>query len=717
MALKKHRKAKTATVTEADFTTTYSATNKPTFTFADEDKLYVQMTAENGVSVSYYAYQILIGWDAGMSKIQFTTNSNQNVSAVDVTIGQGKATVAGIEEADWGQVQFNTSGNAFKVTAVPAGAGATAVIGTDGTDFTTTANGALITFSATAENFLYVKVTSANTKGILFYKFKVTLQRSVEIPYAAVAPTIPTTIDKAAIDGALKTWWENPNNATDWLPINRQNKTETGMGNEYDQLDPKLRTFGRAKLAWDSKGIWVYGQIYENNIIATTSGQQHTQSSLELFINENAAANTGGISNASGGQYRLGAELASGNTNLTSGAPDTAVTAFRNLGKFKAASWKDGSFKTIVDPFQETDVTNGYIVLFQAPWRFTTQYPLVKDKKITIELQINAMGATTRIAVLNWNNENSNSYGSIANYGQAILTMPEGADLPALEPSISTQPAAQKVNQNAANVALSVTAATADSGTLSFQWYKAAAATAAPATDTKVGTADAGVAGTPASGVTPYTSTYTPDISTATTSDNYYYVIVTNTKGTGGNATTATRTSNVAAYRVIDPNATAVDLELVKNTHSKWDDTAGGLLFEKTGGWGNYSLIDDAIISVVTTFDADQYTSIYFEYIGYKADGTEVANYGSNQYSLDVGPRIFKASASVTDFGSNATSGPTTVVGGGCSSIWSLPTAAQSATFSDGTYTINLFAMNKANSIANGPITKLVVKSVKLIAK
>jgi len=719
---------------DTDFTV-YNASSKPPFTFADGDRIYVKMLAENGVTTRYYGYVVYIGRDARMDGFDFVDNATNLAvtDRVDVTEAAGKASVAAITEADWGQIMFNVTGNAFKVTAVPVDDGATALISTDGTNFEAISNGGLITFLTAdgAENFVYVQVTSQNTKVVLYYKYKVVLQRSVTIPYATVTPTIPPTLDASAIND-IKTWWENPANATAWLPINRQNKTETGMGNAYDNLAQDQRTFGRAKLSWDTKGIWVYAQVYETNITEMTgTSNMHTVSSVELFINEaySAGVTTGSVTGSSpyGGQYRLGTNEA------RSGDPTAATTAFSALGNFKAAKWTDGSFKSVVEPFQDTGVTNGYVMIFQAPWRYTDRYPLVNNKKISIELQINAIGPNQgdgRIAVLNWNNENSNSYNSLANFGEAILFT--STELPAVQPNITTQPTAEgatgavKVDLGEDNVELFAVAATSDGGTLSFQWYKAANSTAAPATDTAVGTADPGTPGTPAGGVTPYTSKYTPDISTDVVSDNYYYVVVSNTKG----GTTETRVSNVVSYRIIDPDDEATDIELVgpgvlfatDGTTDLYDATAGGFVFTATGGWGNYSFITGSDITVTTAFDGDSYSKIVMVYTGYLAGAatprydqattsTWSNNAGSPRYGLDFGVNISGTAATAWNNADAATIDNSGFV----TAEWGSNLLTASMLFSNGSSKIAAYSMNKANGTAK--IEKLVIKSIKLIAK
>jgi len=279
--------------------------------------------------------------------------------------------------------------------------------------------------------------------------------------------------------------------------------------------------------------------------------------------------------------------------------------------------------------------------------------------------------------------------------------------LPTQKPGITTQPASVKVEMAATNEkpegapALTVVGATPDGGTLGYQWYKAATSTAAPTTDTKVGTNSA---------------SYTPtDLNTAVTSDNFYYVIVSNTK----NGESKTITSSVVGYRVIDPSVVPMDIELVSSSHEYWDATEGGLVSEKDGGWTEYTGQSTGIIlPIVTSFDADSYSRLEFTFIGYKADGT-VASPATSQWNADFVPCL-RSGATEVNFGWNASANPTTVTVGGkaaSNSRWNITTTnGGSMAFSNGTCNVDIMPKNGTNSGAN-KIVKIVVTSVKLIAR
>jgi len=100
----------------------------------------------------------------------------------------------------------------------------------------------------------------------------------------------------------------------------------------------------------------------------------------------------------------------------------------------------------------------------------------------------------------------------------------------AATPNITTQPVGKTYTQNAAAMALSVTASVTDGGTLSYQWYSNT--TNSTASGTAVGTG----------------ATYTP--STAAVGTLYYYVVVTNTNNSVNGTKTATVTSSVVSVAV-----------------------------------------------------------------------------------------------------------------------------------------------------------------------
>jgi hypothetical protein len=155
----------------------------------------------------------------------------------------------------------------------------------------------------------------------------------------------------------------------------------------------------------------------------------------------------------------------------------------------------------------------------------------------------------------------------------------------------------------------------------------------------------------------------------------------------------------------------------VKTTDTRYDATLGGLVFEKDGGWGAYSAITEAVFLVPSNFTPALYSRIEFVYAGYKADGSQATSFG-NQYNLDFRPHLISTNNTTgQDFGNNASTAPT-VADGFVSSRWNITASwGNSMDFTDGQGNVTLYAMNKTNTSTSGVITKLVVKSIKLVLR
>jgi hypothetical protein len=181
------------------------------------------------------------------------------------------------------------------------------------------------------------------------------------------------------------------------------------------------------------------------------------------------------------------------------------------------------------------ETATGYVVIFQAPWRFPDQYPLEGGKKIGFELQINACSNGARDGVMVWNNIAHTNYQNVSDYGEAGLDL-NGHVLAinAKNPNITTHPGSAIYAPGDTVTALSVSAASSDGGTLTYQWYS--------------NNTDSYTGGASINGAT--TATCTPDITSDGTT--YYWVVVTNTitdNGDGGTKT-ASLPSNRASIVV-----------------------------------------------------------------------------------------------------------------------------------------------------------------------
>jgi len=690
-----------ATISESDFGTAfdYNDPTKPKFNFVDGDKLYIKLTAENGTTVKYYGYNVLVGWDATLSDILFNNTSTWTNTATQISVdslGTPQTDTANFPDTEAGKIQFKVtqpSPGGFYIKGAKNDPDQTVTISKDGTTWVA-GDGTQRIFFAEGDS-LYVKVVPQNSQATTkYYKITIALQRSVNIPYG----TVTGTPDAANIG----TDWDG---ATDWLFINRANATEGSGWLDQDVAD---RSHGRAKLMWNEDGVWVYVEVWEKVVSANTG--DHTVSSVELFINEaypgpyttNAVTGSG---DKNGGQYRLGA-----NGELT-GPNDANTGAFRALGKASAVKVPTG-MGTYTEAINSLD--SGYKVLFQAPWRFPDLYALAADKQIGIELQINATGATgTRVGVLNWNNVSSNSYSSLADYGEANLKLPAGQALKPQRPVIGTQPANVKVDVGAATIpAFTVAATSVDGGTPSYQWYQADDATAA---------------GTAITGAT--SATYTPtttDVDLTQEGDFFFYVVVTNVKD-GVSSTPVP--SNRVKVTVVNPDNAVYSIELVKSSHANYvaasssNPKSGGLVFTNEGGWGNYAQVTGADLPLPATLDLSGYSRIEFVYtcfIGNTQFDTEAQYTSNNRWSLDFGPRVFSGTnASLGDFGNNASEPNPSVTNKYCTSNWNLIQVMKDGDFSGGQGRIGIWAMNKTNGAgtpATPKVDTIVVKSVRLIA-
>ena len=469
-----------------------------TFNFVDGDFLYIEVTAENGINKSVYKIEIQIGRDTSLSSL-----SLGGVSIV--TTGVPAATLA---EVVAGTVLFNTpqpdAGYAVAVTSTDSEAAVTwAAVSTD---TNTAAFGTTSPLVFTDQGYLYIKVVSANTTTTAYYKIQVNLMRTGTIKYGQ--PVI-----KASAEKYIDPVWDLVTETYSIAKVYATDSTAAYIATPT--------TTGVAKALFDASGLYVYVTVTDP-VIDTTGSSTHTKDSVELFINEGVDSMGNLIKSpvgydTKGGQYRVDA------AGATSGDPAAAGTALSSLNKISA--WT---------------TETGYVVIFQAPWRFTTQYPLAQGKKIGFELQINACSNGGRDGVMVWNNIAHTNYQNVSDYGEATLDL-DGNSLAvnAKAPVISTHPlGAVYIGTSQTAAALSVSAASQDGGDLSYQWYS--------------NTANSYVGGTP---LTSHTGlTYMPDISTDSSSyyTTYYWVEVTNTIANNGDGgiKAATAQSGIAGIVV-----------------------------------------------------------------------------------------------------------------------------------------------------------------------
>jgi hypothetical protein len=464
-----------------------------TFDFADGDFLYIEVTAENGINKNVYKLEIHVGRD--------TTLSALSIGGVPViNLGSPAAT---LNEAVAGTVLFNTLQpvGGYPVVITPTDSGAAVSWAAVSTDTGTAVFGTTSPVVFTDQGYLYVKVVAANTTTTAYYKIQVNLMRTGTIKYGQ--PEI-----KASSDQFIDPIWAS---VQDTYTIAKVFQTDSSAA-----YIAAPTTTGVAKALFDASGLYVYVAVTDP-AVDTTGGSDHTKDSVELFINE-AVDDSGDLIKIpatyadKGGQYRVNA------AGAISGDPAAAASA---VSPSKVSAWT---------------TETGYVVIFQAPWRFADQYPLAQNKKIGFELQINACSGGGRDGVMVWNNIAHTNYQNVSDYGEASLDL-DGNILAvnAKVPVISTHPLGAVYTDTSGQAApLTVSAASQDGGTLSYQWYS--------------NTVNAYSGGAPIDGQT--SDSYTPNISADGTT--YYWVVVTNTinDNSDGGIKTATASSGIAGIVV-----------------------------------------------------------------------------------------------------------------------------------------------------------------------
>jgi hypothetical protein len=460
-----------------------------TFTFADGDFLYIEVTAEDETTKRIYKVEVQIGRDVSLSEFK--------IGGIDVTdIGTPSSNLARIKE---GRVLVTASqpNGGYAITISNSTGADVTWIGVNGSDQPTDfATNAYISF--TDGQYLYVKVISENGSVTAYYKILVNLMLTATVGYGKPEIT----------NGTIASAW---NDVTEEYDIARVGKEST------NSFKTKPDTSGKTKFLFDEDGIYVYVDVTDPSV-NTTGSLDYLKDSVELFINEavDASGNVLKIPpeyDTKGGHYRVSA------SGAVSGDPAAAADA---LTSANVSAWVKAS-------------GDGYVVIFKAPWRFKNSYPLENGKKFGLELQINACSDGDRDGVVVWNNYASPNYQDVTCYGEAVLnsgshTLPVSAKMP----NITAQPVSRNYWPDATSTytatPLSATAVSTDSGTLTYQWYSNSA-------DTYTG-------GSLIDGAT--TSTYTPPVSAEGTT--YYWVEVTNTiaENNDGGLKAATRQSSIA---------------------------------------------------------------------------------------------------------------------------------------------------------------------------
>ncbi|MDR1127487.1 MAG: hypothetical protein LBL06_05100 [Treponema sp.] len=455
-----------------------------TDSFADGNFVYVEVTAQNGTDKNIYKVEVQIGRNANLTGI-----SIGGVNAY--SFGTPSATVA---TATAGRFLFNapSADNVAVTTSVADTAATVKYAKATGTATPTFGNETSFTFNDL--DYLYIEATAANGTTKLYYKIQVNLQQTATITYGT------PDLDKKGDDPI-------------WANLTEYNINKVYPTDSTAAFSENPDTSGIAKALFDENGVWVYVEVTDPDVhTSVPTTDQYLYDSVEVFINENLADEENiGYANK-GGQYRVGAQ------GEVSGDPDQATAALT-----EHTAWT---------------TTAGYAVIFQAPWRFKANYPLVDGKKIGFELQINAGNGTgTRNGVMVWNNIAHTNYQNVTDYGEATLDAGGHEFTTSAEtPTISGQPSSVKydIASGSAAPTLSVTTAVADGGTLTYQWYS--------------NTTDSTTGGTEIASAT--NATYIPPVTAEGTT--YYYVIITNTNNSVSGDKVKTATSSIAKVEVVD---------------------------------------------------------------------------------------------------------------------------------------------------------------------
>jgi hypothetical protein len=477
-----------------------------TITFTNMDYLYIQVTSENGAVINYYRIRV----QAQTHSAIVASISIGGVAAVipersspGGTIAEAIPAILYIQEATPNASGYaivappdsSANGDAtVKWTKVAANAPAPAVSAFGTTTPLVLADGDL----------LYVEVTAAGDATVKgYYKTIVSFLREATIKYGN--PEIKASAQKY-VDPKF--------NAATVLKIDR-----VGNDNLTDYYLAAPDTFGEARLLWDEDGVYAYVKVTDAIVAGAGSGQAHLGDSIEFFITEQFANGTDNYGSR-GNQYRV-----DGEDGTLSGDRDDSITAWRATNQY--SQWL-------------TD--DGYAAVFQVPWMYKNVTPLEGGKVIGIDVQLNVSSESgSRDGVMVWNNTRRGNYQNSAFYGKVTLDL-DGHVLivNAAQPSITLQPVGGVYIEGETIPALSVDASVIDTGTLTYEWFKADSISA---TGTSVGTG----------------KTVTPE--DLEPGDYFYYAVVTNTNTAPAinGSTTATTSSARARIQVFEEGSVLVE--------------------------------------------------------------------------------------------------------------------------------------------------------------
>jgi hypothetical protein len=336
---------------------------KTSFEFADEDRIYIKMIAENGKTM-YYGAEIEIGSDTALKDIILdglgfnrSENFGTPVAAANITPNPlGAITLSSPQPTNGVAVIVNPNDPDAEVAFGKVNDPENQWFKPSPND-----NSKLIKF--TGAERLAVRVKSKNGRTTQYYRIVITFPDTLAIPNG----TPELGDDAVAIDPK----W----NDVEAILITKQNPDDA-VGSFF--TDPT--STGEAKFLWDNTGLWVFVQV---------STEYNENASVDVFLNEDSADNTvteDDYTWPKGGVYSITKILASQNSpGEISARPAAAETAFKALNKSLC-----GFSTGISGP-------SYYNVIFQIPWR----NGVPSDSKVSLEVQINVVDETgSRIGIL-----------------------------------------------------------------------------------------------------------------------------------------------------------------------------------------------------------------------------------------------------------------------------------------------------------------------------
>ena len=590
-------------------------------TFEDGDILVIRVTSENRENTRFYRVDISLGknaelanvtigstprateawlgkpgtdWDAvktaansGIFQTDFITTAAQFIAIPQDAQAAVKYALRD-EEVEPFKVgnNLNPEYGTSKETALPTNWTALTAAGVSWSTITAT-------HPIQGNTYLYFEITPFSSNGTkLYYRMSIVIPMEATIKYG-----VPKLVDPVNPGNAfyIDPIWDGE---AEVFQISRVNMAETTAG--YFRAAP--HTNASAKALWDDDGIWVLVDVtfstFTDGSGATkdrtlgTIGDAHNKDSVEIFVNERfQALNPDVVTQDIGNQFRLGVlnDRSGQGASAQLGEAASTLAPFTDANYTKTRTVMKGPTGSYVATAAEA-TNGGYKVIAHVPFKFKTSDnanavfnssgEVINNAVIGFELQLNTQGGGDggRDGILTWNGVNTQAYQNAKGFGKLTLDLAgRPKSNPPQTPVISAASLANASYQTetpAASVAdLSVTAAVTDSGTLSYQWFKA------------LGPTGAGVA------VGTNSNTYKPEIGSVA-EEAYYYVIITNTSASGEKTSVSSERARIRTQGEL-PSVLVVDNpEFGVGGAATRDATTGAITFPGTSAIMGYEFPD-----------------------------------------------------------------------------------------------------------------------------